>query len=272
MRWTRLAFISLFSFLFITCNAFFKKSIAALPDQETYDFVTSKYTLLLEQTRGGCGYYANPNTLSITGNERTVSILMMRGQPGGTACNGVFEFQVLSVRCQTGEVSYSEQLASPANWQEDWHSNAEVAQQICSLAPFATARTQTSSAQTIESLPDGDYLYESSQLSTPDPNVTASRNIEVVFRKVGNIIVGIIFAYLDGNTCFKGEISGNTITNVLFADVVYTRNVYTRNEYWSGSPFSLDDYRTSSGQLPDYARSALQECVDVYKNSANESL
>ena len=135
MRWTRLTFVSLFSFLFIIGGAFFKKSIAALPDQETYDFVTSKYDLLLEQTRDGCGYYANPDTIAINSDERSVVILMTRGQPGGTACNGVFKFLILSVRCQTEEVSYSERLASPANWQENWHSNAEVAQQICSFIP-----------------------------------------------------------------------------------------------------------------------------------------
>jgi hypothetical protein len=31
---------------------------AALSDQETYDFVTTRYTLLLEETRSGCGYFA----------------------------------------------------------------------------------------------------------------------------------------------------------------------------------------------------------------------
>lgn len=110
-------------------------SYAALPDQETYDFVISRYSLLLEETRSGCGYYANPNTLSINGSERAVSVLLVQGPSGGSACNGVFEFQVLQVRCQTKEVSYSERLASPANWTESWYANPNVAQQICSITP-----------------------------------------------------------------------------------------------------------------------------------------
>lgn len=108
-------------------------SNAALPDQETYDFVIRRYNLLLEETRSGCGYYANPNTLSVTGDERALSVLLMRGPSGGSACNGLFQFQVLQVRCPTEEVSYSEQIGSPANWEASWSQNTQVAQQVCSL-------------------------------------------------------------------------------------------------------------------------------------------
>lgn len=110
---------------------------AILPDQEIYEFMMSKYNILLGETWSEHSYYANLNTLSMNGDQRTVSVLLARGQPGGTACNGVFEFQVLSVHCPTQDVSDSEQIASPVNWQEPWYQNAEVAQQICSLPPAA---------------------------------------------------------------------------------------------------------------------------------------
>src|SRR6478672_6158163 len=90
---------------------------AALPDQETYDFVTERYSLLLENTRGGCSNYANPATLSQESDNSpllSVSVLQMRGEVGGSMCNGVFEFQELSVNCQTGEVMYRNLIGSPA--------------------------------------------------------------------------------------------------------------------------------------------------------------
>jgi hypothetical protein len=106
-------------------------SYAALPDQETFEFVTRRYTLLLEEDRGGCGYYANLDTLTQNGTARTVSVLRMRGESGGSLCNGIFEFKVLSVDCAQGEVSYSDRIGSPATWEEHWHSNLDVAQMIC---------------------------------------------------------------------------------------------------------------------------------------------
>jgi hypothetical protein len=108
---------------------------AALPDRETYDFVTSRYTLLLEQTRSGCGYYANPDTLYVKGNDRGLLVLLMRGNPGGSLCNGVFEFKNLEVRCKTGEIAYIDRIGSPANWKEEWYSNPGVAKQVCALQP-----------------------------------------------------------------------------------------------------------------------------------------
>lgn len=108
---------------------------AALPDQETYDLITSRYHLSLEQTRGGCGYYANPSTLTVNGSQRALTVLHMRGDPGGSACNGIFEFLILSVDCNTNQVSYSDRLASPANWVENWHNNPEVASTVCAMTP-----------------------------------------------------------------------------------------------------------------------------------------
>lgn len=105
---------------------------AALPDNETYELVMSRYNILIEADTE-CSYYLNPSTLFISGNERAVSVLFTRGELGGSACNGVFEFQVLIVRCNTQEVSFSSQIASPANWTEDWYREPQIAQQICTL-------------------------------------------------------------------------------------------------------------------------------------------
>jgi hypothetical protein len=109
---------------------------AALPDQETYDFVTERYTLLLENTRGGCSNYANPATLSQASDNSallSVTVLQMRGDPGGSLCNGVFEFQRLSVNCQTAEVMYRKLIGSPATWNEQPYQNEDLANKVCSL-------------------------------------------------------------------------------------------------------------------------------------------
>ena len=109
---------------------------AALPDPETYDFVTERYNLLLENTRGGCSNYANPATLVQDSDNSPlvgVTVLQMRGEPGGSMCNGVFEFKQLSVNCQTAEVMYRDLIGSPANWTEQPYQNEDLANKVCSL-------------------------------------------------------------------------------------------------------------------------------------------
>ena len=109
---------------------------AALPDQETYDFVTERYSLLLENTRGGCSNYANPDTLSQASDNSpllSVNVLQTRGEVGGSMCNGVFEFKELSVNCQTAEVMYRDLIGSPANWTEQPYQNEDLANKVCSL-------------------------------------------------------------------------------------------------------------------------------------------
>lgn len=110
---------------------------AALPDEETYNFVISHYNLLIEDETN-CGFYANPNTLAINGNERSVVVLHTRGDVGGSMCNCIFEFQVLTVNCRSGEIVYSPQIASPANWaeQEQRYVSRTVANQICVSVPL----------------------------------------------------------------------------------------------------------------------------------------
>ena len=110
------------------------KSYATLPDQETYNFVSKQYNLLIHTSRDGCSYYANPQTLKGDNNNRMISVLLTRGDiSGGSGCNGVFQFLRLQVRCQTQEISYSEDISSPANFTENWQSNLGVANRICSL-------------------------------------------------------------------------------------------------------------------------------------------
>lgn len=109
-------------------------SPAALPDQETYNFVRKRYNFLIEMSRGGCSYYANPQTLSIQENTRIISVLLTRSDVGGgSACNGIFHFLRLTVRCQNREISYSDAIGSRANQVEEWQPNLEVTNRICSL-------------------------------------------------------------------------------------------------------------------------------------------
>lgn len=127
---------ALFLMLIGVTGALCTPAQAALPDDESYEFVTSRYNVLLEQRRNGCAYYANPRTLVSQGNDRRLSVLLI--QNNGSLCNGTFEFQVLSVRCQSREVSYSVRIGSPANWVENWQQIPAVADPVCSM-PVPTA-------------------------------------------------------------------------------------------------------------------------------------
>lgn len=112
----------------------FSSAFAALPDAETYNFVTSRYFLLLDERRSGCGFFANPDTLAVDDENRSLLVLQMRSPNGGSACNGVFDFHTLQVRCESQEVSYSSQIGSPATWDESWMVSPTVAEQVCALS------------------------------------------------------------------------------------------------------------------------------------------
>lgn len=112
----------------ITPNAF-----AAIPAQEIYDFVMERHTLEVDRTRDGCTYYANPATLVVKEQVRAISVLRTRGENGGTACNGVFKFEVLAVDCQTGRIGYDERIGSPAGWDVRLYEDTETAMAICAL-------------------------------------------------------------------------------------------------------------------------------------------
>jgi hypothetical protein len=118
---------------------------AAYPDRATYEFTIEQYNWFLENTRDGCGYFANPNTLtqsSDSPNARELSVLLVRGSPlSGSGCNGIFEFRVLQVNCQTDEVRYA---TGNYGEQEDellWKKNETVAGLVCDRAlPSASDR------------------------------------------------------------------------------------------------------------------------------------
>lgn len=102
---------------------------AAYPNQAIVDLTVERYSLLLETDRSSCSYYANPNTLQVLGEERSLSVIQMvnRERPG-TACNGVFDFQSVRVKCATEEVVYGNSVIGEVT---GWEKKPEVAQQVC---------------------------------------------------------------------------------------------------------------------------------------------
>lgn len=135
---------------------------------------------------------------------------------------------------------------------------------VSSSTQVTTRNPQTSLIRTAESLPDGDYLFEN--ISDPRSYETSSGNIEFIFRKRGNTVVGIVVAYLDQNSCLRGEVRENMISNVVMADYFYSITTGdTEWEFSSGQPFSLNDYQMSSDAFPEYAGSLLQDCLEAYR-------
>lgn len=67
-----------------------------------------------------------------------------------------------------------------------------------------------SSSGTIQSLPNGKYLYQIRVNANP-PN----QNQNILFVKQGNAVLG--YKYNSGaEECFRGTLNGNTITNLVF--------------------------------------------------------
>jgi hypothetical protein len=93
-------------------------------DRDFFELARSQYQLFVSRDRSSCGYYANPNTLNVEGDDRTISVLVQRDAESGTICRGVFQFRDLGVRCATGEVAYDNRR---------WVRNAEVADRVCTL-------------------------------------------------------------------------------------------------------------------------------------------
>jgi hypothetical protein len=103
-------------------------------DREVFTLAAEQYSLLVDRGRDSCARYVDPNSLKInsSNNQRQIGLLI-RSERSGTACQGVFEFKNLAVRCETDEVSVADHHGSPASWVEDWQKNAAIAQQICAL-------------------------------------------------------------------------------------------------------------------------------------------
>jgi hypothetical protein len=67
---------------------------------------------------------------------------------------------------------------------------------------------QQANQKTIESLPDGEYFYGNLRL----PNKNGGQYI--IFQKLGNILTGERYDYPTAGSCFRGQISGNLLTNI----------------------------------------------------------
>lgn len=103
---------------------------AAYPNRAIFDLTVERYDLLLESDRSSCAYYGNPDTLQIL-SERSLSVVrMVNRETPGTACNGVFDFQVVRVKCATEEVAYSHSVVGEVR---EWQKNAAVAEKVCGV-------------------------------------------------------------------------------------------------------------------------------------------
>lgn len=106
------------------------------PDRETTEYILKRYTVAVDSTRGGCTIYANPKAVyqGEKANQRVLPVLQIRGELGGTLCNGVFEFKTLEVNCATKQVAYVERIGSPSMWEEPkFYDDDDTAQKVCAL-------------------------------------------------------------------------------------------------------------------------------------------
>ena len=117
-------------------------------------------------------------------------------------------------------------------------------------------QAQSTRSQTIQSLPDGKYLYG----RVIDPKQPDQR---VIFRKIGNRVIAVKYNF--GKTeCFEGTLNRNTITNTIFP--TYSRD--GQLFFIGGGLNSLGDnsYRLGLEQVPDDIRRDFQECINVFDN------
>jgi hypothetical protein len=102
----------------------------AYPSRAIVDLTIERYSLLLESDRSSCAYYANPDTLQILSDRSLSVVKMVNRERPGTACNGVFDFQVVRVKCATNEVAYSHSVVGEVR---EWQQNAAVAEKVCGV-------------------------------------------------------------------------------------------------------------------------------------------
>lgn len=116
-------------------------AIAALPDVETYNFVTKKYNLLIRESRDGCVFYTDPEFVVARSeipnrndkNIRQLIVLQTQNRKGGTACEGVFQFLYADVNCRTNQISYTTGIGSPATWKVERQQDATLSKKLCAL-------------------------------------------------------------------------------------------------------------------------------------------
>lgn len=103
-----------------------------LPDDETFNYLNQKYSLLIKETRSACGYYIDPRDIYQQGNSKVTMVKVSAG-PRGTACHSILQFVLLQVNCQTKDISYGTPEGVPTTWKIEHDTNSEVAQTVCSL-------------------------------------------------------------------------------------------------------------------------------------------
>ncbi|MCC3600068.1 MULTISPECIES: hypothetical protein [unclassified Microcoleus] len=122
-------------------------------------------------------------------------------------------------------------------------------------SPSISQRTPTEGdgKQTIQSLPDGKYLYgRVFDLKRPE--------IRVIFRKKGNKIVGLTHNFVK-EECFEGTAKRNTITNTIFPN--YSRD--GKLSFVGGSNIlGENSYRLRLEEAPDDIRRGLQDCLKIF--------
>lgn len=120
-------------------------AVAAMPDVETYNAVRKKYTLLIRETRDSCVFYTDPKFVTANPKQRDIrQLIVLQTQSdsfgvaqganrGGTACEGMFQFQYADVNCKTNQLSFTHAIGSPATWKYDRYTDAETTKKICAL-------------------------------------------------------------------------------------------------------------------------------------------
>lgn len=125
--------IALSTLFLITIGQVLEAKAANLLDDDMYDYLDRRYTLLLKEDRSSCGYYADPTEIRSRRNLRYLNLRVIRGPSGGTACFGMIAFPLLKVDCQTQMLTYAYPSKPPEYWRIDRHKDTAVAQKVCAL-------------------------------------------------------------------------------------------------------------------------------------------
>ena len=112
------------------------------------------------------------------------------------------------------------------------------------------------SSSTIQSLPNGKYLYvKRTDLNPPH------HNQYILFVKQGNAVLG--YKYNSGaEECFGGTLNGNTITNVVYPSFTREGNLSFRGS--DVTYLGNSSYRLNLNEVSHEAELGLQECLEIF--------
>lgn len=155
-------------------------------------------------------------------------------------------------------------------------SNEELARILEEGRKFNTAKSllfssqwgvsEQLSEQTIQSLPDGVYLYG----ETSYPNRVGTRYI--VFYKSGNVLIGSSYKRnTDDSYCFRGTVNLNLLTNATFAyESVPDRSRPLTNSFSTGQSLDLSQfYRVNGVDNQVTAERSISRCNQIFSNRQN---